>query len=123
MLLYLNGGDEHNEYLANPAPEEPNSRRWQSKETFVDLHCWIGLDFGILDQLEEAGLLEQPQKGSRKQRTYIKLNKRGMKHAREILREINLDGAEEALVARNYHEEYIHHKTRIDLIREEPELH
>jgi Domain of unknown function (DUF6429) len=122
MLLYVSGGDEHNPFLANPYPERPNSRVWHSKETFVNLHCWIGLDFGILNSLEEAGFLEQPQKGRRKQRTYVQLNKKGMKHAREILEKINLSGAKEALMARSHHEEYINHKSRIDLFSEEPEF-
>jgi hypothetical protein len=122
MLLYISGGDEYNPYLANPYPERPNSRSWHSKETFVDLHSWIGLDFDILNRLEEGGFLEQPQRGGRKQRTYIQLNKKGMKRAREILREINLSGAKEALTARSHHEEYLNHKTRIDLMSEEQEL-
>jgi hypothetical protein len=62
MLLYISGGDEYNPYLANPYPERPNSRSWHSKETFVNLHSWIGLDFDILNRLEEGGFLEQPQR-------------------------------------------------------------
>ncbi|AFY62776.1 DUF6429 family protein [Synechococcus sp. PCC 6312] len=122
ILLYISGGDEHNEYLATPYPESPNSSNWHSKETFVHLNSWIGLDFEILDQLEEEGFLEQPQKGGRKPRSYIQLNKNGMKRAREILKEINLTGAEEALLAREHHEDYINHKTHIDLVPEEYDI-
>jgi len=128
MLLYISGIDDHNRGLAEHNPKIPNNRKrpntksWHSKENFVSLECWIGLDFHILDRLEEAGFLEQPQKGSRKQRTYIQLNKKGMKRAREILSEINLNGVHEALTTRSYHEEYINHKNRIDLMSEEQDI-
>lgn len=122
ILVYLHGRENHNEYLANPYPARINSPAWKSKETFVNLRCpvWIGLDFDILDQLEEAGFLKQPQKGTKEKRTYVELNKNGMKYAREILKEINLDGVKkEVLEAKSPYEEYANYITRIDLMAEE----
>jgi hypothetical protein len=122
MLLYISGADEHSPYLANPFPKRPKSRGWQSKETFVDLHCWTRLNFEVLDQLEDLGLLEQPQKGKGKQRSYVSLNKRGMRHARNLLKNITVEGTKEALAAKSRHEEYINYETPIDLAEAEFEL-
>jgi hypothetical protein len=42
-----------------------------------------------------------------------------MKEVREILGSINLEGADRSLKNREYHEEYINHKSQRDLWREE----
>lgn len=118
LVLYLSGGDTHNEYLANPTLRSSSRSKLESKETFLNIQSWIGLEYGVLDQLEEKDLLSQPQKGGRKRRTYIEMNKRGMQKARMLLQYLNIEGAKEALEARNYHEEYINHKNKIELERE-----
>jgi hypothetical protein len=107
MFLYLSGWDAHFE-------------KERCKETFTGVRSWIGLQWNILDRLEKEGLLEQPQRQSPnpKKTTYIELTKNGMKEARENLQNINLEGVDALLSERTYHEEYIKHKTNIDLSRE-----
>lgn len=78
MLLYLTGADEF----------------YNGK--FVNRKSWIKYEFDILDDLEQDKLLTQPQKGIR-QRTYISLNKEGIKTAREMLRNLNFTGIYELL--------------------------
>lgn len=78
MLLYLTGADES----------------YDGK--FTSRKSWINYEFDILDELEQDKLLAQPQKGTR-QRTYVALNKEGIKTAREMLRNINFTGIDELL--------------------------
>jgi hypothetical protein len=47
------------------------------------------------------------------------LNKKGMSAARNILKTLNTKGAKEALKSRQYHEEYIKHKNRLELQQSE----
>jgi hypothetical protein len=105
MFLYLQGSDSH--ICTNK--EERN------KENFTGVSAWIGLNFDILNKLEQEGLLQQPQKG-KKQVTYATLTKSGMKTARQVLKTINLDGIETLLNQRKYHEEYINYKSYLDPI-------
>ena len=46
------------------------------------------------------------------------MNKKGMQKARMLLQHLNIEGAKETLEVRNYHEEYINHKNKIELQRE-----
>ncbi|ELS34637.1 MULTISPECIES: DUF6429 family protein [Pseudanabaena] len=107
MFLYLSGSDEYFE-------------KERCKETFTGVRSWISLQWDILDRLEKEGLLEQPQRKSPnpKKVTYVELTKNGIKEARKNLQNINLDGVDALLLERTYHEEYIKHKTNLDLNRE-----
>jgi len=111
MFLYLSGWDEHFDSLTKE----------KNKENFTGVESWIGLDYGFLDFLEEEGLIQQPQKRGKnyKKVTYACMTKKGMKEVREILGSINLEGADRSLKNREYHEEYINHKSQRDLWREE----
>jgi hypothetical protein len=122
MMLDLAGKDEHNEFLANPVPQSPQRKGWQSKETFVGMSSYLKPDLEILNALEERGWIEQPQKYKKwREQTYIQVSKEGMQRARELLLKIiNLDGVEAALVARAYHDEYISHKLHDKLHDETP---
>ncbi len=78
MLLYLTGTDEF----------------YNGK--FVNRESFINYEFDILDDLEQDKLLTQPRKGT-KQRSYVALNKEGIKTAREMLRNLNFTGIDELL--------------------------
>ncbi len=78
MLLYLTGADEF----------------YEGK--FVSRESKIKYESDILDELEQDKLLTQPQKGTR-QRTYVALNKEGIKTARELLWSVNFAGIDELL--------------------------
>ncbi|NJK58238.1 MAG: hypothetical protein HC939_20800 [Pleurocapsa sp. SU_5_0] len=120
LFLYLHGSENHYESWAEPFPPRGSRSSWQNKNTFVDMESWINLQYDILDDLENKGLIRQPQKGSsRKGRTYALLNKKGMSAARNILEKLDINGAEEALKSRQHHEEYIKHKNKIELQAEE----
>jgi hypothetical protein len=114
MLLYLSGWDNHNEFLSINSDE-------RGKETFTGVQSWIGLDFEILNFLEKEKLIEQPQRGDKnyKKVTYIELTKKGIKMARDFLKQTNLEGVDLLLSQRDYHEEYLNHQTRLDIRREE----
>ncbi|WP_198648353.1 DUF6429 family protein [Cyanothece sp. BG0011] len=114
IFLYLSGWDNYNKFLSQ-------SQEKRCKENFTGVESWIGLEFSILDKLEEEGLLEQPQtKGNNyKKRTYVQLTKKGIRMTRELLKNIDLEGVDELLEDREYHEEYLHYKTSIDLRREQ----
>jgi hypothetical protein len=62
MVFYLQGGENHNEFLADPPPKKTKRQGWKSKETFVDLSSYLKPDFELLNALEEEGWIEQPQK-------------------------------------------------------------
>ena len=124
LFLYLNGSENHCEYWAEPFPPQGNRSSWQNKNTFAYMESWIGLQYEILDDLENKGLIQQPQKASRRKkgRTYALLNKKGMSIARKILRQLDLNGAKEALEIRKHHEEYIKHKNKIERQAEETDM-
>jgi hypothetical protein len=120
VVFYLQGGDNHNEFLADPPPQSRNRRGWQSKETFVDLSSYLKPSFEILNALETEAWIEQPKKFKKwKEQTCIKVTKKGMQKGRDLLTSIMLDGVNDALEVRKYHEEYINYKTRTDLFREQ----
>lgn len=87
MLLYLTGEDNY------------------YNDRFLGRESWINYDFGTLDQLENEKLLRQPQKGTR-QRTYVSLNKEGIRTARQLLQSINLPGVDELLAHLKEHDEF-----------------
>ena len=122
LFLYLHGGENHSEYLANPFPPRGSKRNWQNKDTFTDMQSWISLQYNILDDLESKGLIRQPQKGSsRRGRTYALLNKKGMAAARSFLEKMDIKGAKEALEETQHHEEYIRHKNKLEREAEKAE--
>ncbi|MDJ0598455.1 MAG: hypothetical protein QNJ37_06410 [Crocosphaera sp.] len=114
IFLYLSGWDNYNKFLSQ-------SQEKRCKENFTGIESWIGLEYSILDKLEEQGLLEQPQtKGNNyKKRTYVELTKKGIRMTRELLKNLDLEGVDELLEDRDYHEEYLNYKTSIDLRREQ----
>ena len=108
MIIYLSSGDQHNRYI--------NNNRENSKENFTGVSCWNGFDFEIINALVAEGLLELST--TRKRMT---MNKKGMKAARQILQRINIDGVERLLEQREYHEEYINHTSKLDIMQDEEE--
>ncbi|ACB50944.1 hypothetical protein cce_1594 [Crocosphaera subtropica ATCC 51142] len=116
IFLYLSGWDE---YLDCKHFEE--SEKMKCKENFIGVKSWIDLKFSILDKLQEEGLLEQPQRqdNNRKKTTYVKLTKKGIRMTRDLLKNLDLEGVDELLEDREYHEEYLNYKTSIDLRREQ----
>ena len=113
-VLYLGGTDEHNPFLADPFPKRPNSPDWHTHETFTHLHSYLKPDRQILNSLEAAGWIEQPQK-SKKHQHHVLVTKRGMQQARELLQCLPLPGIQAALEARAYHQDCIQHQNKIDL--------
>lgn len=115
MILYLSGWDEYNSCLSGDITKDE-----RCKENFTGIQSWIGLQFKILDFLQTEGLLEQPQKGGKnyKKVTYVELTKKGIKLARDVLKQINLDGVESLLSQRDYHEDYLHYQSNLDIRRE-----
>ena len=122
MVLYLRGGEAHSPYLADPYPDRPNSRSWHTTETFTHLESYLKPDWDTLNALEAAGWIEQPQKFKKwHQQNYVCVTKTGMQTARELLQSLPLEGVEAALNARSRHQDYIAHKNRIDLRKEQDE--
>ncbi len=109
MLIYLSGCDEH-----NPDIGTSNEDHLLDRENFTGISFWNGFDFKIVNYLELEGLLELSTT-----RKTLTMTKKGMKSARDILQIINLDGVETLLEQRQYHEDYINFKSRIDIMREE----
>lgn len=83
MTIYISGWDEYNPYFGD-------STNRYCKESFLGIRFWKGFDFEIIQRLEAEGLLEN---STNKNKTLI-MTKKGMKLAREILQNINLDGVE-----------------------------
>jgi hypothetical protein len=77
MLLYVAGNDEYHD------------------DRFLGRRAWKGHDFGILDALEAEGLIE-PQTNRAAIKSVV-LNDKGIKLARELLKNLNLAGADEFL--------------------------
>ena len=103
MIIYLSGWDDYNPYLGD-------SKNKCCKENFTGIRFWKGFDFEIIKRLEAEGLLEN---STYKKKTLI-MTKKGMKLAREILQNINLDGVEVLLKKREYHEEYINYRPIVE---------
>lgn len=108
MIIYLSSGEQPNHPL--------NKNREKYKEIFTGVSCWNGFDFQIINALVAEGLL----KLSTTKKSLI-MNKKGMKFAREILKIINLDGADRLLEQREYHEEYINYISELDIMEEQEE--
>ncbi|MEH2182109.1 hypothetical protein [Nostoc sp.] len=66
--------------------------REKSKENFTGVSCWNGFDFEIINALVTEGLLEIEAN-----KKTLKMNKKAMKAAREILQKINIDGVDRLL--------------------------
>ena len=87
-LLYVSGRDEYYQgYSENPE--------------FRGRHAWKGYDFDILDLLENQGLIEK--QNNRRHTKSVYLTTKGIKQARNLLRNLNLE-VEEFLQAHAEHE-------------------
>ena len=87
-LLYVSGGDEY-------------YKGYRGQREFRGRTAWKGYDFGILDLLEDQRLIEKQKNRSQTKSVY--LTNKGIKQARNLLRNLNLE-VEEFLQAHAEHE-------------------
>ncbi|BAZ10448.1 hypothetical protein NIES4071_22640 [Calothrix sp. NIES-4071] len=109
MIIYLSGYDEYNPYLGN-------IKNKCCKENFIGINFLNGFDFEIIKRLEAEKLLEISTT-----RKTITMNKKGMKEARDIIFNINIEGVDVLLEQREYHEEYINYQTKLEIFQEQEE--
>ncbi|QBO35923.1 transposase [Periweissella cryptocerci] len=79
MLMYLNGFKE-------------NDSRFRQTETDAVMQSWKGYEFGVLDGLDSAALIDQ---GSRRSKSAA-ISPAGVEQAKQLLAEYNLTDPWEA---------------------------
>lgn len=110
MIIYISGYDEeYNSCLGK-------TKNKFCKENFIGINFYNGFDFEIIKRLEAENLLEI----STTKKT-VTMTIKGMKEARDILCNINIEGVDVLLEQREYHEEYINYRSQLDISREEQE--
>ncbi len=107
MLIYLSGSDRYDPYL-----EKYKGKR--CRENFIGINSWNGFDFEIINYLESEGLLQLSAT-----RRSLTMTKKGMKVAIDSLKNINLEGLKTLLEEREYHEDYIHYQSDLDILPEQ----
>lgn len=107
MLIYLSGSDQYDPYLGK-------YKEKRCRENFIGINSWNGFDFEIINYLESEDLLQLSAT-----RRSLTITKKGMKVARDSLKKINIEGLKRLLEEREYHEDYIHYQSDLDILPEQ----
>jgi hypothetical protein len=107
MLIYLSGSDQYDPYLGK-------YKEKRCRENFIGINSWNGFDFEIINYLESEGLLQLSAT-----RRSLTMTKKGMKVAIDSLKKINIEGLQTLLEKREYHEDYIHYQSDLDILPEQ----